>query len=58
MSLEIFLLSMQAAGAIGDIIGTGSQQKVLRKGAQLQQENLQLALKNKDWHQHLQQWTL
>lgn len=40
MSLEIFLLSMQAAGAIGDMIGTDSQQRVLRKGAQLQQENI------------------
>ena len=32
---------MQAAGAIGDIIGTGSQQKVLRRGAELQQANIE-----------------
>lgn len=41
MSLEIFLLAMQAAGAIGDVIGTSAQTKTLKKGAEVQQANIQ-----------------
>lgn len=40
MSLAIFLLSLQAAGAIGDIIGTRAQAKTLRRGAEVEQANI------------------
>ncbi len=45
MSLEIFLLAMQAAGAIGDMVGTGAQIRLGRAGATLEQE--QIALKQR-----------
>lgn len=44
MSLEIFLLAMQAAGAIGDIIGTDAQARTLKKGAEVEQANIQTRL--------------
>ena len=38
MSLEIFLLSLQAAGAISDVIGTQQQVNTVRRGAQVEKE--------------------
>ena len=40
MSLEIFLLSMQAAGTISDMWGTNQQIKLGRKGAQIEQNQI------------------
>ena len=44
MSIEIFLLSLQAAGAIGDMIGTNAQSSILRKGAELEQSTIETRL--------------
>ncbi len=44
MSMEIFLMSMQAAGAISDFAGTQSQIKMGRAGAELELEQINTRL--------------
>lgn len=44
MSIEIFLLSMQAAGVIGDMIGTKSQIDVGRRARDIEQSQIETRL--------------